>query len=43
MVDNSDIKKWKVKLDGSKQELTVPAIIILIPPTDPAALDAALR
>ena len=57
LVDNSDSKKWRIRIDNSEQgmlgraksysgllkEVTVPAIIILIPPTEPAALDAALR
>ena len=56
-MDNSDSKKWRIRIDNSEQgmlgraksysgllkEVTVPAIIILIPPTEPAALDAALR
>lgn len=49
LTDNSDAKRWRVRVGAdaspSKElkEVTVPAIIVLIPPTDSAALDAALK
>lgn len=47
LVDNSNLKKWIVELcedEGTdSRQVTVPAAVILIPPTDPDALDAALK
>ncbi|XP_067948243.1 dystonin-like isoform X2 [Watersipora subatra] len=43
LVDNSDSKRWKVRVTGSSEEHTVPSIIILIPAPDSSAHDAAFR
>ena len=52
LLDNRDHKKWRIRINssqivngenGEEKEVTVPAILLLIPPTEPAALDTALR
>jgi hypothetical protein len=42
LVDNTDTKMWKVR-SGKDQEAVVPAVIVLIPGTDPAVIEAAVR